>query len=159
MFFCIMERDMKGPANTAGMLKRLFRFLEVQDLPTPNTEAPNSSGLAPKVTFATAAGALQYADKSEVRFEAGDILFQTGNRALDRVLRRPSPELRAFMTKMVREMTRVLSPEDEARFRTQYFASVAEETGDLIGEDLSEIWGNRSGAAISGTAAKTASPS
>jgi hypothetical protein len=158
-FFCIMERDMKDSASTAAMLKRLFRFLDVEDLPTPKLAVPNTSGPAPKVTFATSTGSIKYPNTQEVLFEPGDILVQTGNRALDRVLRRPSPELTAFMTKMAREMTHVLSPEDEARFRRQYFASVADETGELIGEDLNAIWRDPSRPAVSDLASETTSAS
>ena len=156
MFFCILERDMKDPESVANMLKRLFRFLDVSDTATINLTTPNTSGGAPSVTVASDAGVVKYSEDTDIRFEAGDILFQTGNVAMNQILRRPSPELRSFITRMMHEMTPYLSSEDEQRFRAKYFASVLEQTAEIIGENLSEVWRDRLDTAISGSGAEKA---
>ena len=141
MFFCVLERDMKDAESTTNLLKRVFRFLEVSDTAPIKLATPNTKGPAPRITFASSAGSVDYPSDRRVRFEPGDIVFQTGNGALDRVLRRPSPELKSFLSRMAGQMTSCLSLEDEKRFRTKYFASVSEETSAIIGEDLNEVWG------------------
>ena len=159
MFFCILERDLKDPQSTANMLKHLFRFLDVSDAANINLSATSTRGKAPGVIIASKTSVAKFSDNTEVHLGPGDIVFQTGNRELDRVIHHPSPELKSFMTRMAREMTTSLSQEDEYRLRAKYFASVAEETAEIIGEDLSGVWGDRSNGAVSGPGAQKPSAS
>jgi len=141
MFFCILERDMRDADSAAKMLRRLFRFLNVAETAPIDLAAPSTKGPAPRIMFAASAGSVDYPGDRRVRFEAGDIVFQTGNGALDRVLRRPSPELASSLKRMAERMTPRLSPEEEQVLRAKYFASVGDETSAIIGEDLRAIWG------------------
>ena len=144
LFFLILERDLATDDGKRRMLERLFRFLEVDPraLAAINLAVPNTSLPCPAVRFIAEQAARAYVtpDGRTVPIGAGDIVFTTGNRYLDRIVRRPSDGLRRFFSKMAEELTRELTAEERDRLRERYFAGVVDETSDIVGSDLRAFW-------------------
>lgn len=144
LFFMILERDLATNQAKREMLERLFRFLEVD----PRPQAPivlvvrDTSLPCPTLELVTAGAARTVLDREgrEVAVLPGDIVLRTGNRGLDRVIRRPSAHMRRFFSGMAENMTRTLSREESERLRNRYFSGVTAETSEIVGCDLAAFW-------------------
>jgi hypothetical protein len=139
MFFCVLERDFTDDRAKRYMIGRLFDFLGVSrreiDLNVYNSSLP-----APEITFFDRPGLVKNPSGADVQVRPGDILLMAGTPNLTRVIVRPSPAATAFFETMAREMTTVLRLEDMHALRSRYFTGVAEETSEVIGEDLTDLW-------------------
>lgn len=137
MFYCVLERDLLRNEAKIELLKRLFEFLGVTTREFRiRLDVPTSGAPAPTVTFAKENGFAGEAGKGA--FEAGDIIIRAG--WFWRVVRRPSPDIRAFFETMAREMTPTLSEQAMLAVNQTYFADVAERVSEILREDITPFW-------------------
>jgi hypothetical protein len=131
MAFLLFEEDLLE--NRATAIAGLFDFLEVGPDRKVRLEVADSSLKAPIISVVAETGAAA----GSRRLPPGTIVFRTGNAGANRVIPNPSPQARAFFRKLVRDMTRTLTPELEQKLYREHYAADIDALEELIGRDLS----------------------